>query len=215
VYPEDALRAVNALCAHHGLVHICDEVYEYFTYGDARHYSPGSAPDSVPHTISLFSLSKAYGMASWRMGYMVVPESLFDAINKVQDTNLICPPIVSQRVAAAALRIGRTFWEPHVEALRGVRNEVMAALGEVSDLCDVPQTQGAFYALMRVRGGGDPFALVQRLVRQHRVAAVPGSAFGLTDGCYLRVSFGALSRDAVVEGVGRLVAALRAEVPPR
>ncbi len=215
VYPETALRAVNTLCARRGLVHICDEVYEYFTYGDARHYSPGSDPGSVPHTISLFSLSKAYGMASWRMGYMVMPESLFEAVNKIQDTNLICPPIVSQRVAAAALRIGRSFWGPRVDALRSVRDEVTTALREVSDLCDVPETQGAFYSLIRVHGGGDPFALVQRLVRQHRVAAVPGTAFGLTDGCYLRVSFGALSREAVVEGVGRLVTALRAEVAPR
>ena len=122
---------------------------------------------------------------------------------------------MSQHVAAAALRIGRDFWGPRVEALRGVRDEVMSALREVSDLCDVPETQGAFYALLRVHEGGDPFALVQRLVRQHRVAAVPGSAFGLTDGCYLRVSFGALSRDAVVEGVGRLVTALRTEVALR
>jgi aspartate/methionine/tyrosine aminotransferase len=212
VYPEHALRAVNRLCAERGIVHISDEVYEYFTYGEARHYSPASDPASLPHTITLNSLSKSYGMASWRMGYMVVPDTLFDAVNKIQDTNLICPPLVSQRVAAAALRAGRDFWGPKVEALRGVRDEVMTALRQVSDLCDVPETQGAFYALLRVHRGGDPFALVQRLVRNHRVAAVPGSAFGLTDGCYLRVSFGALERDAVVEGVGRLVAALRKEV---
>lgn len=213
VYPEAALRAVNRLCAERGIVHISDEVYEYFTYGDARHYSPASDPESLPHTITLNSLSKAYGMASWRMGYMVVPDALFDPVNKIQDTNLICPPLVSQRVAAAALRMGRAFWGPKVDALRGVRDEVSAALHEVADLCDVPETQGAFYALLRVHRGGDAFDLVQRLVRRHRVAVVPGTAFGLTDGCYLRVSFGALERDAVVEGVGRLVTALRAEVP--
>lgn len=215
VYPEEALRAVNEVCARRGLVHICDEVYEYFTYGDARHYSPASSPSSLPHTIALYSLSKAYGMASWRMGYMVVPDTLFEAVNKIQDTNLICPPLVSQRAAVAALRAGRDFWEPRIDALRSVRDEVMTGLAEVADLCDVPETQGALYALLRVRGGGDSFALVERLVRGHRVAAVPGSAFGLTDDCYLRVSFGALQRDAVVEGVGRLVAALRAEVGGR
>lgn len=209
VYPAEALQAVNALCAQHGLVHITDEVYEYFTYDGTAHYSPASAPGTTPHTISLFSLSKAYGMASWRMGYMVVPETLFDAVNKVQDTNLICPPLVSQRVAAAALQVGRAYWQPRIDELAVVRGDVRRALAEVADLVDAPATQGAFYALLRVRGGGDPFALVQRLVREHRVAAVPGTAFGLTDACYLRVSFGALARATVVEGIGRLVEALR------
>jgi aspartate/methionine/tyrosine aminotransferase len=210
VYPADVLRAVNELCARHGLVHISDEAYEYFLYGEATHYSPASSPDSVAHTISLYSLSKAYGMASWRMGYMVVPESLADAVSKVQDTNLICPPLVSQRVAAAALRVGRRYWEPYVAELGQVRDDVQQALTAVAGIVDAPPTQGAFYTLLRIRGGGDPFALVQELVRTYRVAAVPGTAFGLTDGCYLRVSFGALERGTVVEGIGRLVTALRA-----
>ncbi len=208
VYPADALRAVNELCARRGLVHITDEAYEYFLYGGATHYSPASAPDSIDHTISLFSLSKAYGMASWRMGYMVVPESLYEAVSKVQDTNLICPPLVSQRVAAAALEVGRRCWGPQVADLERVRDDVRQALSAVADVVEAPVTQGAFYALLRVRGGGDPFALVQELVRTYRVAAVPGTAFGLTDDCYLRVSFGALARDTVVEGIGRLVTAL-------
>ena len=75
VYPEADLRAVNALCRDRGIFHIHDEAYEYFTYGDVQHFSPGSLPDAAGHTISLFSLSKAYGMASWRVGYMVIPEA--------------------------------------------------------------------------------------------------------------------------------------------
>ena len=96
VYPEADLRAVNALCAEHGIVHITDEVYEYFTYGEARHYSPGSDPASRAHTISMFSLSKAYGFAGWRIGYMVHPEALTPALLKCQDTILICPTIAAQ-----------------------------------------------------------------------------------------------------------------------
>jgi aspartate/methionine/tyrosine aminotransferase len=70
VYPEPILRAINALCRARGLYHISDEAYEHFTYGGARHFSPGSIPEACEHTISLFSLSKAYGFASWRIGYM-------------------------------------------------------------------------------------------------------------------------------------------------
>src|SRR5262249_9123741 len=63
VYPEAALRAVNELCRRHGVFHIHDEAYEYFVYGGARHFSPGSIPGAGAHTISLYSMSKAYGFA--------------------------------------------------------------------------------------------------------------------------------------------------------
>src|SRR5207253_7552364 len=65
VYPEADLRAVNSLCAERGLYHIHDEAYEYFIYDGAKHFSPSSIAGAEPHTISLFSLSKAYGFASW------------------------------------------------------------------------------------------------------------------------------------------------------
>ena len=58
-------------------------------------FFPGSIEGSGEHTISLYSLSKAYGFASWRVGWMVIPEHLFEAVNKIQDTILICPPVVS------------------------------------------------------------------------------------------------------------------------
>ena len=211
VYPEAALRAVNTLCARHGLFHISDEAYEYFTYGDARHWSPASAADSRAHTIALFSLSKAYGFASWRVGYMVVPEELFDAVNKVQDTNLICPPLVCQAGAAAALRVGRAHCVPKVADLDVVRREVHATLAGLGDLVEAPPTDGAFYVLLRVRTTFDAFTLTHRLIERHRVAVVPGSAFGVTDACALRISFGALDRDTVAAGMARLVDGLRAE----
>ena len=210
VYPADTLRAVNRLCAERGLIHITDEVYEYFTY-DQAHYSPGSDPASRAHTVSLFSLSKAYGFAGWRIGYMVVPDELFDAVNKIQDTNLICPPLVCQAAAAAALQVGRPYCAPHVAALDVVRREVHAALAELGDLIEAPATDGAFYVLLRVRTSHDAFTLTRRLIERHKVAVVPGSAFGVTDRCALRVSFGALDRDTVAAGVGRLIAGLRAE----
>ena len=62
-----------------------------------------SIEGAAAHTISLFSLSKSYGFASWRIGYMVIPLSLWDAVNKIQDTILICPPAVSQQAALAAI----------------------------------------------------------------------------------------------------------------
>src|SRR5262245_14851205 len=73
VFPEAALREVNQLCARNGLFHVSDEVYEYFTYGSVRHASPGAFDGAEDHTISLFSLSNAYGFAGLRIGYMLDP----------------------------------------------------------------------------------------------------------------------------------------------
>jgi aspartate/methionine/tyrosine aminotransferase len=212
VYPEDVLRAVNALCASRGIWHVHDEVYEYFTYEPARHFSPGSMPGAPAHTISLYSLSKAYGFASWRIGYMVIPEALWMPVNKIQDTVLICPPHISQAAAAGALQAGRAYTARHVESLAGVRARVLAMLGEIGDLCTVPSADGAFYCLLRVNTRLDATTLAERLIREHRVATIPGTTFGLTDGCYLRVSYGALAPETVEEGIERLVTGLRRQV---
>src|SRR5262245_15305597 len=122
VYPEADLRALNALCRDRGLMHIHDEAYEYFTYGQSRHFSPGSIDGAGAHTISLFSFSKGYGMASWRVGYMVLPARLWDAVNKIQDTVLVCPPAISQHAALAAAKVGRGYAKPGVETLGRIRS---------------------------------------------------------------------------------------------
>jgi aspartate/methionine/tyrosine aminotransferase len=210
VYPESALRAVNALCREHGIFHIHDEAYEYFTYGGASHYSPGSDPDAAGHTISLYSLSKAYGMASWRVGYMVIPEVLADAVNKIQDTILICPPAVSQHAALAAIAAGRAHAQAHLAQLDATRHLVYDALTDGSVPCDVPRADGAFYYLVRAHSRLDSMTLAERLIREHRVAAIPGSAFADAAPCSIRISYGALGADTIAEGVGRLVAGLRA-----
>lgn len=210
VYSEEALRAVNALCASRGVLHIHDEAYEYFVYNGVRHFSPGSIPGAAEHTISLFSLSKAYGMASWRMGYMVIPARLFMDVNKIQDTILICPPLISQAAAVGALEAGRAWCEPHVARLARIRTLVLDRLRELDDLAEAPSPDGAFYCLLRVRTSLPDMTLVERLVREHKVAAIPGRAFGMTGGCCLRISYGALEESTVAEGMDRLIRGLRA-----
>lgn len=210
VFDEASLRALSALCASHNLVHISDETYEYFTYGAARHLSPASLPGAAAHTISIYSLSKAFGFAGWRVGYMVYPERLTSAMMKSQDTLLICPTIASQIAALAALEIGRPYCEPHVQELASVRDIVLRELSSLSPLAQVPAADGAFYCLMKVETTQDPVGLNERLIREHKVAVIPGTAFGMTDGCYFRVAYGALQKATVAEGIGRLVTGLRA-----
>jgi aspartate/methionine/tyrosine aminotransferase len=209
VYSASALSEVNDICRKAGIYHISDEAYEYFTYGDKRHFSPGSISGSNSHTISLFSLSKAYGFASWRIGFMVIPEHLFDAINKIQDTVLICPPVISQFAAVGAMRVGRAYCLEKLEQLTEVRELVMSQLDRIKHCCLVPPADGAFYFLIKLDTAMRPLALVERLVREHGVAAIPGDAFGMDDGCYLRVAYGALQKETVAEGIGRLVKGIK------
>ena len=210
VYPEAALRQVSALCRDRGLFHIHDEAYEYFIYGESRHFSPGSIREAASHTISLYSLSKAYGMASWRVGYMVIPEGLADAVHKIQDTLLICPPAVSQHAAIAALQVGREYPRAHLDRLDRMRHAVYEALADRSVPCEVPRVDGAFYYLVRVHSPLDSMTLVERLIREHRVATIPGSAFADDSPCSIRISYGALEPDAIEAGLERLVGGLRA-----
>ncbi|MFM8394976.1 MAG: aminotransferase class I/II-fold pyridoxal phosphate-dependent enzyme, partial [Acidobacteriota bacterium] len=208
VYPEAALREVNQLCRERGIYHIHDEAYEYFTYGAARHFSPGSIEGSSGHTISLFSLSKSYGFASWRIGYQVVPAHLYEAINKVQDTLLICPPVVSQYAAVGAMEAGSAYCRAKLPDLDAVRQLALGELRGLGERCLVPASDGAFYFLLRLSTDQPAMTIVERLIREHKVAAIPGTAFGIDDGCTLRVSYGALQRETVVEGLGRLISGL-------
>lgn len=205
VYSENVLRQINKLCAQRGIYHIHDEAYEYFTYDGAVHFSPGSIDGASKYTISLFSLSKAYGFASWRIGYMVIPQHLLSAVEKVQDTNLICPPVISQYAAVYMLRGGSDYCRQKVRELADVRQLVLGHLARVAQYLTVPTAQGAMYFLAKVHTRQRDMDLVTALVRDFRVAVIPGNTFGITDGCYLRISYGALEKPTVAEGMNRLV----------
>ncbi|MGD9720364.1 MAG: pyridoxal phosphate-dependent aminotransferase [Pirellulales bacterium] len=212
VYPRVALEAVNALCAAHGIYHIHDEAYEYFVYDGAQHFSPGALPGAAEHTISLFSLSKAYGFASWRVGYMVLPEALTVAVRKAQDTILICPPVISQYAALGALSAPPEYRRQNVERVARVRQMVLHELAALERFCTVPPALGAFYFLLRVDTTLGPMDVVERLVREFGVAVIPGTTFGMHQGCYLRLAYGALDADTTAEGMGRFVRGLKSIV---
>jgi aspartate/methionine/tyrosine aminotransferase len=212
VYPERALREVNAICAGVGVYHVHDEAYEYFTYGGASHFSPAAIPASEPHTICLHSLSKSYGFASWRIGSMLIPAHLYEAVRKIQDTILICPPVISQFAAVGALHAGRSFCDHHLPALGRVRHTFLEQMASLRGVCDVPPADGAFYFFLTVHSRMNALDLVERLVREHGVAVMPGTTFGVEDRCALRVSYGSLQPETAIEGVGRLVRGLKAIV---
>ena len=208
VYPQASLQAVNDLCRDRGIYHISDEAYEYFTYG-VKHTSPGSFTDSEGHTITLFSLSKAYGFASWRIGYMVAPQHLLMPIQKIQDTNLICPPVISQYAALGALQEGGNYPRRHLQEIAKVRDVVLKQLQTLGNICTIARADGAFYFFLKVNTDLDDLELVKQLIEKYRVAVIPGSTFGMTDGCYLRIAYGSLQLSTAKTAVARLIKGLK------
>ncbi|MFM8619049.1 MAG: pyridoxal phosphate-dependent aminotransferase [Opitutaceae bacterium] len=214
VYPAETLRAVNALCAERGIFHLSDEAYAPFTWDGARHFSPASLSGAAGHTISLHSLSKSFGFASWRIGWLVFPAALESALRKVQDTLVICPPVISQFAAVGALEAGGEWVRAQAAGIaenRRILREALRPLEEEGRVT-VPPADGAFYFLLRARATRPALEIAERLIREHGVAVIPGSAFGDTAGCSLRVAYGALTPTTAAEGVGRLVRGLRALV---
>ncbi len=222
VPPASLARAAEA-CGRAGAWLVLDSTYEDFLFHD-----DGSAPPpppsaaahpalASPHVLHLFSMSKAYGMMGWRVGYLAFSKDcgLGGQLAKVQDTIPICPPALSQVVAAAALEPGATGVEGgpgwvagKVAGLVGNRAAVRGALEPVVGAGgSVGRGGGAIYhwAALPPRGGGRPAddeAVVRWLVKRHGVCTIPGSACGSPG--HIRAAFGNLAPAACVEAAGRL-----------
>ncbi len=204
VYTRDELVAVNDLCRQHRIYHISDEAYEDFCYDHHRHFSVASSRNTCDCTISLFSFSKGYGFAGWRIGYMVIPAHLSDAVKKIQDTILISPPMVSQHAALGALEAGMEFIAPKRKAMAKKRNLVLETLAGIACLKNAPALEGAFYAMLDIDSPMEDLQLVKSLITEFGVATLPGSAFGIRQGCHIRLSYGALPDHEIETGLQRL-----------
>jgi aspartate/methionine/tyrosine aminotransferase len=143
----------------------------------------------------------------------VVPERLVVSVKKIQDTILICAPVISQYAAVGALQAGRAYCQSQLASILEVRKIFLQELEAIKPFCVIPTAAGAFYFLLRLNTRWKPMDLVESLVRDYRVAVIPGTTFGLETGCYLRVAYGALQKDTAAEGIGRLVRGLKALVP--
>lgn len=140
-----------------------------------------------------------------------MPADLVPALVKIQDTNLICPPRPSQRAAAGALKVGRAYFDQQAQGLSRLREEVLTSLVALGPLLRrLPQAEGAFYVFLEIETTLTGLELAERLALEHGVAVVPGEAFGMQVGCFLRVAYGAPDAETVREGIRRLVAGIRA-----
>ena len=168
--------------------------------------SPGSFADAAEHTISMYSLSKAYGFAGWRIGYMVYPEHLAAAMIKSQDTILICPPIASQvaRRRQRSTSAGRTASRTSASSRRFATScsTELSALGPLRDRAGRRRR-----VLLPAAGEHDDGSAGARRTAHPRAPGRGHPRDGVRHdrGCYFRVAYGALQKATVAEGIGRLV----------
>jgi len=206
VMKKGSMEALLELCLENGLWLISDETYEDFHY-EGQHVSPASMGDELP-VISLFSLSKSYGIPGWRQGYMVFPRWMFDQLLKVQDTTIICPSRVGQRLALYLIRDHPDHARNHMGALRENRKEVMDWLKRNEDLVEAPRPDGAFYAFPSFTGSAferiRSMDIARNILEEARVLLVPGSPFGVNTPPALRISYGNAGKDRLREALERM-----------
>jgi len=204
-YPPDIITEINRICAEAGIYHISDEAYEHFLFAGASHLSPASLEHGS--TISLFSFSKSFGMAGYRIGYMVFPEHLYSDILKIQDTIGICPPVPSQYAAEAAIRIGGAYPGQFLKKLDDVRKMFIEELGKLN--VQISAANGAFYIYVHLPDKRiNDWRLSLKLIEKYGVIVIPSSVFGDNVPGF-RISYGNVGMERGREGIRRLIVGLR------
>jgi aminotransferase len=195
------LRALADIVTDHDLLLISDEVYAELTY-EGVHVAAATVQDLWERTITLNGFSKAYAMTGWRVGYVCAPKTLCEAALKIHQYVMLCAPVMGQVAALEALRSAEDDKNKMVNEYRLRRNMFVTGLNRIGLSCHVPE--GAFYAFPSVAETGlSEVDFAERLLKEQRVAVVPGSAFGVGGAGYLRCAY-AVSRKQLTEALVRM-----------
>jgi len=203
--PRGMVEEILEICIEKGLFLISDETYEGFEY-EGGHFSPASLGGDVP-VISLFSLSKNYSLSGWRIGYMVMPDPMYDDMLKVQDTTVICPSRASQRVALHCIRDHPCHLDRFLGDLDRSRRRSITWLRKRKEHLSCPDPDGAYYVFPRFLGaekGLSSMDLASEILDRTGVLLVPGGPFGADDPPHFRLSFGNLEPEAFAEALDAL-----------
>lgn len=201
VMEKSDLEAIAKIVKEHDLYVISDEIYAELTYLD-KHTSVASLSGMKERTVYINGFSKAFAMTGWRLGYACAPKEIISQMLKIHQFAIMCAPTTSQYAAIEALR----HCDDEVEAMRkeydGRRRYLLDRFKKMGLKCFEPF--GAFYVFPSIKEFGlssDEFAT--RFLTEHKVAVVPGTAFGDCGEGYLRISY-AYSLDALKLALDRL-----------
>jgi aspartate aminotransferase len=214
VYEWRILEAIAGIAVRHQLLIISDEIYEKVLYDGAVHRCIASlSPEVADRTIVINGVSKAYAMTGWRIGYAAGPKDLLTAMGNIQSQSTSNPCSISQKAAVAALKLGGSFTEKMVIEFDRRRRVIIDRLNAIPGVsCRLPG--GAFYAFPNIGGIlgrqgptgpiRSPQDVAQYLLKEARVAVVPGEAFGSRT--HIRLSY-ATGMEAIERGIQRIAEA--------
>ncbi|WP_024292183.1 aminotransferase class I/II-fold pyridoxal phosphate-dependent enzyme [Lacrimispora indolis] len=201
VMKAEELEEIVKIVIEKDLFVISDEIYAELTYG-SDHTTIASFPGMRDRTVLINGFSKSYAMTGWRLGYTAAPRVILEQMLKIHQFAIMCAPTTSQYAAVAALREGDKDVQMMRESYNQRRRYLMHAFQEMGMECFEPY--GAFYTFPSIKRFGmtsDEFAT--RLLREEKVAVVPGTAFGDCGEGYLRISY-AYSLDNLKEALNRM-----------
>ena len=200
---DDAVQdELAAIAERHDLIVYSDEIYDRLAYGTYRHRAFSSLPGMRERTVLMGGFSKAYAMTGWRVGWLCAPAGILEGIVKVHQYGIMSASTMAQDAALVALVDG----EPAVEAMRAEYDRRRRLLVDGLNRLGLPvfEPRGAFYAFPKITSTGlssDEFT--ERLIREERVAVVPGNAFGPSGEGHVRMCY-ATSYEKIEEALGRM-----------
>lgn len=193
-------------CRRTGTWILADEVYERLYYAPSpQGCAPSFLDQAQPQDrlVVVHSFSKSFLMTGWRLGWLVMPATLTQAMGKLIEFNTSCASVFTQRAALAALA-GRNEVTPRVVAhLRQCRDTLVPLLAAMPQV-RVSAAQGGMYAFFSLAGADDSLAVAKRLVREAGLGLAPGSAFAPQAQGWLRWCFASRDRHRLVQGAERL-----------
>ena len=202
IMTKEELKPIAELAIKYDLYVISDEIYSELTYGEEPHYSIGAFPGMEDRTIVINGFSKAYAMTGWRLGYAMAPEVIAREMTKIHQFGIMCAPTTSQYAAVEAIKNG----DPDIAKMRESYDQRRKFLLKQFEIMGLPcfEPKGAFYMFPCIKEFGmtsDEFATT--LLREEKLAVVPGSAFGDCGEGFIRISY-AYSIDELREAMDRM-----------
>jgi aspartate/methionine/tyrosine aminotransferase len=203
VWSREDLEVIADVARKHDLIVFADEIYEKLVYDNARHISMASLPGMKDRTITVNGFSKAYAMTGWRIGYVAAEKRLSAALRTLHYYTTLCPNVISQEAALAALTGPQTCVQEMRAEYERRRGLVMSEISRLRHvLYEVPK--GAFYVFpdfSKLEKSDEKLAV--HLLEKAEVVTVPGSGFGNAGKGHLRISYAPEYRQ-VKEGMKRI-----------
>lgn len=201
VLSRERAQALADVASQHDVLVISDEIYDRLVYGDHEHVCFASLDGARSRTVTLGGFSKDYAMTGWRIGYAAAPKEILAAMRKVHQYTIMSAPTTGQVAAITALEEGDEHVERMVEEYNQRRRLIVDGLNQLGLTTFEPL--GAFYAFPSIAATGmDDETFAERLLKEERVAVVPGNAFG-AEGNFVRCSY-ATSYEDIEEALRRL-----------